>query len=335
MDDQTEAEKIKAALRQTRGTREYARVVAVNMVHVNRQSPTFAAKMLGVDRGTVSDWLDAYARNGLDGLADDARPGRPPLVPRAKLEKIVGDSKRFTAYEFVELVERRTGVKYSEQHARRLLRSLGFAVKKTPRISDRVPSREELETWQKDVEKEVETLENDGFTLVMADESHQNSNIFGSGAVYVRGDAEPVPTPPGSQRQTIYGGITLDGQTCYMAADKANDRSFIRYLNKLKKQFGKAAMIVDNAAYHNSGRVRRYLEKNDDFVKLIFLPSYSPFLNPAEWLWRNGKAEIRRIFRRPARSYFRRKVMLVYGSLEITFDPRNILFRDLGKVLPA
>ncbi len=291
--------------------------------------------MLDIDHGTVSDWLDAYARNGLDSLADDARPGRPPFVPRAELEKIVGGAKRFTAYEFVELVERRTGVKCSEPHARRLLRSLGFAVKKTLRISDRVPSREELEIWQKDVEKEVETLENDGFTLMMADESHQNSNIFGSGAVYVRGDAEPVPTPPGNQRQTIYGGITLDGQTCYMAADKANDRSFIRYLNKLKKQFGKAAMIVDNTAYHSSGRVRRYLEENDDFVKLIFLPSYSPFLNPAEWLWRSGKAEIRRIFRRPARSYFRRNVMLVCESLEITFDPRNILFRDLGKILPA
>ena len=175
IDDQTEAEKIKVALKQTRGTREYARVVVVNMVRVNRQSPTFAAKMLSVDRCIVSDWLDAYVRNGLDGLADDARPGRPPFVPRAELEKIVGGAKRLTAYEFVELVEKRTGVKYSEPHARRLLRSLGFAAKKTLRISDRVPSREDLETWQKDVKKEVESLENDGFMLVMSDESHQNS----------------------------------------------------------------------------------------------------------------------------------------------------------------
>ena len=181
----------------------------------------------------------------------------------------------------------------------------------------------------------METPENDGFTLVMADEGHQNSSTFGSGAVYVRGGVEPVPTTPGSRRQTVYGGIILDGQTCYMAADKANDRSFIRYLNKLKKQFDKAAMIVDNAAYHNSGSVRRYIEENSDFVRLIFLPPYSPFLNPAEWLWRSDKAKIRRIFRRPVRSYFRRKVMLVYESLEITFDPRNILSRDLGKMLPA
>ena len=81
--------------------------------------------------------------------------------------------------------------------------------------------------------------------------------------------------------------------------------------------------------------MRRYLEDNDNFVNLIFLPPYSPFLNPAEWLWCNGKMEIRRIFRRPARSYFRRNSMLVYESLEITFDPRNVLFRNLDKILPA
>ena len=127
------------------------------MVHVSWQSSTFTAKMLCIDRDTVSNWLGAY-RKGLGSLADDARPGRPPFVPRDKLEKIIGGTKRLTAYEFVEMVEEKTGVKYSEPHARRLLRSLGFAVKKTLQISDRVPPREELETWQKDTEKEVEML---------------------------------------------------------------------------------------------------------------------------------------------------------------------------------
>ena len=136
-------------------------------------------------------------------------------------------------------------------------------------------------------------------------------------------------------RQTIYGGITLDGQTCYMAANKANDGSFIRYLNKVKKRFGKVAVIVHNAAYHNSGRVKRYLKKNNNFVKLIFLPLYSPFLNPAEWLWLNGKARIRRTFRRPAKRHFRGKIMRICESLEIKFEPRNILFRNLDKIIPV
>ena len=98
-----------------------------------------------------------------------------------------------------------------------------------------------------------------------------------------------------------------------------------------KKQFGKAAMsgqrrlpqLWARAAIPRRGR---------DFVRLIFLSPYSTFLNPAEWPWRSGKAEMRSTFRRPARSYFR-KIMSVYGSLEIKFEPRNILFRSLNKIL--
>ena len=326
---------IKDALKRAKNKSEYARIAAVNMVLNKNISVDVVADGFCVSRGTVYAWLAAYDRDGLDGLADDARSGRPPFVPRDKLERIIGDTKRFTAYGFVELVEKRTGVKYSESHARRLLRSFGFVVKKTLKIADRVPPKEEVEIWQKDTEMEVETLEKDGFTVIMADESHQNANLFGSGAVYVCGDAEPIQMPLGNQRQTIYGGISLDGATCYMAANRANDRSFIKYLDKLRRCFGKVAMILDNAAYHNTKRVRRYLEKNGDSVRLMFLPPYSPFLNAAEELWHQGKAKIRLMFRRPARSYFRRKVMLVYESLEINFNPRNILFRGLDKLYPA
>ncbi len=120
-----------------------------------------------------------------------------------------------------------------------------------------------------------------------------------------------------------------------MAACKADDRSFIRYQNKLKKQFGKVAVVVYNAAYHDSGRVRRYLKKKDDFARLVFLPPYSPFSNPAQWPWRNGWVGMRSTFKRPANSYFRRKVMFVRGSLETKFEPRNILFRSLDRILPA
>ena len=57
------------ALKKTWSTREYARVVAVNMVRVKGFAALVVTDALGVDRGTVSDWLDAY-RKGLDSLAD-------------------------------------------------------------------------------------------------------------------------------------------------------------------------------------------------------------------------------------------------------------------------
>ena len=99
----------------------------------------------------------------------------------------------------------------------------------------------------------------------------------------MRGYAEPVQMPLGNQRQTVYGGVTPDGEMCYMAANMVSDRSFIKYPDKLQQRFGKVGVVVvDNAAYHNTKHGRRYLEKNGDSVRLMFLPPYSPFLNPAK-----------------------------------------------------
>lgn len=47
------------------------------MVRVHELTMLTAASMLDVDRGNVSDWIKAYDSKGLDGLVDDARPGRP------------------------------------------------------------------------------------------------------------------------------------------------------------------------------------------------------------------------------------------------------------------
>ena len=51
--------------------------MAVSMVRVKGFVVLTVADTLGVDRGTVGNWLDAYDRYGLDGSADTAKPDRP------------------------------------------------------------------------------------------------------------------------------------------------------------------------------------------------------------------------------------------------------------------
>lgn len=89
-------------------------------------------------------------------------------------------------------------------------------------------------------------------------------------------------TRPRQPRQTVYGGVTLNVQSCFMAAKKADNRPFIMYTDKPRCRFVKVAGIADNAAYHHSRRVRLHLEGDGSLVKLPFLSPYSPLLNPAE-----------------------------------------------------
>ena len=94
-----------------------------------------------------------------------------------------------------------------------------------------------------------------------------------------------APSPyirPRQPRQAGYGGVTLNVQSCFMAAKKADSRPFTMYPDKPRCRFGKVAGIAGNAAYHRSRRVRLHLEGNGSLVKLPFLSPHSPLLNMAE-----------------------------------------------------
>ena len=54
-------------------------------------------------------------------------------------------------------------------------------------------------------------------------------------------------------------------------------------------------IILDNASFHRSEESKRIVEKAG--CQLLFLPAYSPDLNPIEKFWANLKAKIRELLR--------------------------------------
>ncbi|MHA1413045.1 MAG: IS630 family transposase [Promethearchaeota archaeon] len=48
----------------------------------------------------------------------------------------------------------------------------------------------------------------------------------------------------------------------------------------------KLIVVLDNAKIHHSKVLNAFLEANKDRIELMFLPPYSPDLNPMEWFWR-------------------------------------------------
>jgi transposase len=54
-------------------------------------------------------------------------------------------------------------------------------------------------------------------------------------------------------------------------------------------------VILDNATFHKSDKTRHLIEKAG--CRIIFLPPYSPDLNPIETFWANLKAKIKHIIK--------------------------------------
>ncbi len=88
------------------------------------------------------------------------------------------------------------------------------------------------------------------------------------------------------ERVNLASTITNQGKLHFMGYDaKFTAQIFIKFLKQLVKQSPKKVfLIVDNLRVHHAKLVKEWLEGNTEKIEVFYLPSYSPELNPDEYL---------------------------------------------------
>lgn len=69
---------------------------------------------------------------------------------------------------------------------------------------------------------------------------------------------------------------------------KKNSETFIAFLEHLAFTVypdQRLILVMDNASYHTSRATRAALATLEDHILVVWLPKYSPFLNPIERFW--------------------------------------------------
>ena len=74
----------------------------------------------------------------------------------------------------------------------------------------------------------------------------------------------------------------------FMFAKSTNDEDFVAFLKLLRGRFAYCKsttihLVLDNAAAHHTNYVKQVAAKLK--IELMFLPAYTPELNPIEALW--------------------------------------------------
>jgi transposase len=85
---------------------------------------------------------------------------------------------------------------------------------------------------------------------------------------------------------SMISAITNQGKVRFMVyKDAMNADLFIKFMGRLLKDAGrKVFLIVDNLRTHHSKPVKKWLHSHRDEIEVFYLPSYSPELNPDEYL---------------------------------------------------
>ena len=125
--------KLDKAYRQESNPDVRERIFLVRRIVEDKQHIVNVAKELHRCRAGDYKWYKRYNDHGLQGLKDRTRSGRPPDVPKdimIKIRQELADSK--TGWDFrqvMDLIYRKTGVRYHEVHIYRLLHKWGFSPK--------------------------------------------------------------------------------------------------------------------------------------------------------------------------------------------------------------
>jgi transposase len=127
---------LRTSAKQAGDAKQASRILAIAMV-LDGFSREEAARLCGMDRQTLRDWVHRYNEAGLDGLADLARSGRPASLSWVEQGKVASWVEqgadlardgvvRFRRADLRDRIAAEFGVTFHERSVGKLLRRLDF-----------------------------------------------------------------------------------------------------------------------------------------------------------------------------------------------------------------
>lgn len=309
-------------------------------LHREGQNITSIAEILEVHRNTVSEWIKRYGIGGMKALSQKRRG--PKLGTTLQLDVAIQSRIRkfliekrpdqmklpfalWTREAVGLLIRDLTGKELDLRQVGRYLKRWGF----TPqRPLKRAYQRSEgkVRQWlKKDYPAIKDQAQADGGEIHWADEAGLKSHDHRG-----RGFAPKGKTPvrlhnPSYEKVNMISSVTNQGKLRFLCYEGSfNYRVFHRFLKALidEAEGRKMHVIVDNLRVHHAKAIRRWVRRYGKLIELHYLPSYSPDLNPDEYLNCDVKTELAK---RPERRVKGKWAQNVAGTLEqIAAQPERI-----------
>jgi len=258
-----------------------------------------AAETLSVHRTTISSWLDAYERGGLGRLLHiNTKPNHKSSIPPHILHSLKRKLRRrrgFNSYKSIQRwLEKRysLSVPYSTVHG--IVRYGLKAKLKVGRKSHIKKNQKEGIAFKENIPAILSCLKPlfgaDNMRLFSQDESRFGLLPIPRRRITLPGIKPISPVQFQFESYYLYGAVEpKTGESFFLELPNLNAQCFQIYLDEFSKAYADSSnvMILDRGRFHQAQKLR--IPHN---VVPVFLPPYSPELNPIERLWEDIKDEI-------------------------------------------
>jgi transposase len=250
--------------------------------------PAAIASLLGCDPATVRRWIHRYNHQGIAGLGDRPRSGRPRLGSAKLGQRIRRLLAQPSAWTIGRLWQRlgRPAISLRTLHRR----TREVARWRRPRlVAKGDPDRDQVLATLRQTIGDLPP----GAVVLAEDETHINLLPWVRATWIARGARQQVMTPGKNRRRTIFGAVDLHtGRFLYQVTRKAVSATFTAFCEQLLAAYAVApvvAVVCDNVIIHRSKLVKAWLAGHPRIV-VLHGARYSPHDNPVERVWGSLKA---------------------------------------------
>lgn len=280
---------------QTHDKNHARRLIAMLMLHQG-MTVTDVARLICAARSSVGRWINWFTLHGVEGLKS-LRPGRAPRWPVADILQLLpllvqrspkdfGWLRSRWSTELLALVINRLfDVTLHRSTLHRYLRQADMVWRRAaPTLKIKDPHYEEKRL----VIDQALAQEQTAHPVFYQDEVDIDLNPKIGADWMPKGQQKRIATPGQNQKHYLAGALhSGTGRVHYVSGSSKSSDLFISLLETLRRTYRRAktiTLVADNYIIHKSRKVERWLEENPKF-RLLFLPMYSPWLNPIERLW--------------------------------------------------
>jgi transposase len=278
-------ERLQALIRSSTGSAGLALRARIVLLAADGESNTAIADKVGVSRPTVLAWRERYQANGLAGLDDEPRSGRPREIDRAKV----------IAVTLAPPPDRYGVTHWSSRLLARHLRIGDYSVATIWREAGIQPWRAESFRFSTDPQLEAKVVDVVGLYLdppenavvLCVDEKSQIQALDRTAPVL---PMQPHLIEKRSHDYIRHGTTTLfaaleiaTGKVTSRCQDRHRHEEFLVFLRQVARAYPTVQLhlVMDNYAAHKHAAVKAWLEANPR-IHVHFTPTHASWMNLVE-----------------------------------------------------
>ncbi len=272
---------------------DYRYVVRAKIILMISEKKTYEEirNVLNIGYKPISKWKKRYIEQGIKGLKDAPRSGKPPIYTEADIARVI------------QRACSKPEGGYTNWSQRRIAKDLGMSQTKVQQILKKHKLRpHKVEYWcgkSMDPEFEEKMLNiiglyidpPDNALVLCVDEKTQIQALDRTQPVLPLREGNPKRLTATYKRNgtvSLIAALAIhQGEITAKTIKKNNAENFLKFLKKLDRKYRnkKLHIIVDNLSVHKHKDIKEWLSKKRK-ITLHFTPTYSSWLNQVE-IWFN------------------------------------------------